>query len=78
VTLASLPESIRMQIRRARAGDVLGPFSQDGVWELYLLEAYAPPVLDDATRERVSQVLFDRWLDAQLREVRIEALGRVR
>jgi putative peptide maturation system protein len=77
VALSSLPEPIREQIRTARPGDVLGPVQHGSTWELYKLEAYAPPVLDDATRERASRLLFDRWLDAQLNGVRVEGLGVV-
>lgn len=66
----SLPEEIEGRVFAAGPGDILGPFAlhDSDVYEIIRVDARRPPVLDDATRERIAELIQDEWLAEQIRE----------
>jgi peptidylprolyl isomerase len=66
----SLPEEIEERVFAADPGDILGPFPlhDSDVYEIIRVDARRPPVLDDATRERIAELIQEEWLARQIRE----------
>ena len=46
----------------ASAGEVLGPFKLPQGWTLLRVEAIQAAILDDATRNKIRNRLFEEWL----------------
>jgi putative peptide maturation system protein len=56
----------------AQPGEVAGPVRTNEGWCLALVESLHPATLDEATREEIAETLFQRWLQAERREAKIE------
>ncbi len=66
----SLPDEIDARIFNAAPGDILGPLQVDGedIYEIIQISAIHPAKLEDATKEKISQAIYEEWLEARLKE----------
>lgn len=62
------------RLRSAQAGALIAPFQVEQWWLVVRLESYVPASLDEATRQRMAQELFDEWIQAETTS-RITALS---
>lgn len=65
---------LSQRLRSAKPGDLIPPFQIEQWWLVVRLESYQPASLDDATRQRMAQELFDEWIQAETTS-RIAALS---
>lgn len=56
---------LTQRLRSAKPGDLIPPFQVEQWWLVVRLESYVPASLDDATRQRMAQELFDEWIQAE-------------
>lgn len=75
VMRADLSAAVAEAVFKARPDSVVGPVHVERGWQLFHVHAIQPPQLDDATRARIEQDLFDRWLRERLTDVRIDLSG---
>jgi hypothetical protein len=59
-------------VRAAAPGDVLAPAPAGGGWEVVQLLARVPARYDADTEELIAERLFQRWLEHELAQVRVE------
>ncbi len=57
-----LREEIRVAIETVAPKKLVGPIPMGNRWCVCRVEQVLPAVLDDATRQELREVLFDRWL----------------
>ena len=62
------------RLRSTTPGTLIPPFQIDQFWVVLRLESYVAASLDDATRQRMVQELFDEWLQAETTS-KIDSLG---
>lgn len=70
IKYGTLPKPIDQAVFSGQPGQVLGPFEQSGYWALYKVEEISTPVLDDALKKSVSDLLFARWLQREVLNAR--------
>jgi peptidylprolyl isomerase len=75
VLRGALPAHIESRVFNAAAGELLGPFpSPDGeLFEIFVVNAKHPAVLDEDTSVEVRRLLREEWLAARAQEHIIEA-----
>lgn len=68
-----LPPDIEAKAFGAVAGEILGPFptKEEGVFEIFKVEAKEPAQLNDMTRAEVRKLLYRQWLAHQLGDYKI-------
>ena len=62
-----LSPDISAKVFSASAGDLLGPFQQDGLFQLILIEEMLRATLNDATQEVIKEKIFKEWLSPFLK-----------
>jgi parvulin-like peptidyl-prolyl isomerase len=65
VPLAQAHPALVQRLRSATAGSLLPPFQVEQWWLVVQLERLQPASLDEATRQRMAQELFDEWLQEE-------------
>jgi len=53
------------RLRSSKPGTLIPPFQAEQWWLVVRLESYQPATLDEATRLRMAQELFDEWIQAE-------------
>lgn len=68
-----LPDEIDAKIFNASPGDILGPLQLDGedIYEIIQISAMHPAKLEDDTKEKISQAIYEEWLEERLKEHRV-------
>jgi parvulin-like peptidyl-prolyl isomerase len=74
VSRTTLTPAVEAAVFGAAAGAVLGPFQTPLGWALVRVEELLPAVLDAAVTERIRGHLFQKWLDAQVKQVDVQWL----
>ena len=62
------PPEVSGKIFTATAGDVLGPFQQDDLRQLILVEEVIRATLNPAVKEAIQERIFKEWLSQFLRD----------
>jgi parvulin-like peptidyl-prolyl isomerase len=70
VLRGSLRTDVEAKVFSAAVGDLLGPFpsSDRSVYEIFLVNAKKPAVLDEETAAEVRRLLREEWLSARVQE----------
>ena len=65
----SLPDEVNVKIFNAAPGDVVGPFPLgENLYAVIVVNALYPARLDDSTRTKIADAIYDEWLQARFRE----------
>lgn len=70
---AEMDEAIRPLVLSAAPGAIVGPARSGAGWALIKVWAVAPPQLNDTVAAEIRGALFDEWVDAALRDARVES-----
>jgi peptidylprolyl isomerase len=70
----SLDPDFEVRLFHANAGDVLGPFGDEGqaTYDIYKVEAKHDAELNADTAARIRHLIFSEWLEVMAREHRVE------
>lgn len=69
LTRDMLPGEWASRVFSAAPGAILGPFdSVEGRFVLVQIVEKKPPVLDDATRDKIAEMIYEEWMAARLSE----------
>lgn len=65
-----LREELTAKIFNAASGDIIGPFrlNETDFYEIILVTTVHPTKLDDSTRVRITDAIYDQWLKARFEE----------
>ncbi|MCP9824135.1 peptidylprolyl isomerase [Synechococcus sp. EJ6-Ellesmere] len=63
--LAQAHPTLVQRLRSSKPGTLLAPFQVEQWWLVVRLEKLQPASLDEATRQRMAQELFDEWLQEE-------------
>lgn len=66
VSRRDLPTDAASQVFHASAGDVLGPFQSDGLFQVILVEEVVKPTLDGVIRSTIKEKILQEWLSTYL------------
>jgi len=69
---ADLDPVCEPKVFTARPGDIVGPFSAEGGYEILRVERIRRAELSDETRREIVDRLYQEWLQRRLRETRVE------
>lgn len=74
VMRGALNPSLEARLFNAAVGDVLGPFEADAenAYEIFTVTAKHDAALDEATRDTVSELIYNEWLESAAREFKVE------
>jgi parvulin-like peptidyl-prolyl isomerase len=76
ITRGSLPPTIEAKVFNSREGSILGPFpcGDGSFFEIIRINGRKPARLDPETSEQIKKRLQDEWLNARIREHRVQTL----
>ncbi|QTA89934.1 peptidylprolyl isomerase [Desulfonema magnum] len=65
-----LPDEVEAKVFNASADDILGPFQvgEEELYEIIRVTAIHPARLDKSAREKISEAIYDEWLNERLKE----------
>ncbi|MBM69650.1 MAG: peptidylprolyl isomerase [Haliea sp.] len=74
VMRGALNPALEAKLFNASVGEVLGPFEADteNTFEIFSVTAKYDAVLDKTTRDAVSNLLYNEWLETAARDFRVE------
>ncbi len=61
VSRGMLPAELSSKVFNATAGQLLGPFERDNLFQLLLVEEVTRAELDEAVREAIKDAIFEEW-----------------
>jgi parvulin-like peptidyl-prolyl isomerase len=72
----TLVSEIEAKVFNAKAGDILGPFTDDDefVFEIFLVTKKYPAECDAEIKKKIQKLLYDNWLASKMSEHRIDIL----
>jgi parvulin-like peptidyl-prolyl isomerase len=62
ITRNLVQPEVAAKVFNASAGDVLGPFEREGLFELIMVEQVIRAELNTAVKERIKKLIFEEWL----------------
>jgi len=74
VMRGALNPGLEAKLFNAAVGEVLGPFEADAenTFEVFAVTGKHDAVLDDSTRDAVSKLVYNEWLESAAREFKVE------
>lgn len=74
VMRGSLNPDLEAKLFHAAVGEILGPFPADSenIFEIFSVTAAYDAALDDLTRDTISKVIYNEWLESAAREFKVE------
>jgi peptidylprolyl isomerase len=68
VSRQSLPIDISMKVFNAKPGDVLGPFAEEKLYQVILVEEVIKAEFNDDVRDAIQETIFEEWASSFLRD----------
>lgn len=62
IRFGQLPENVRVALRNATVGDVVGPMEMEQRWCLFRVEKFLPAALEGQIQRSLEDRLFQQWL----------------
>jgi parvulin-like peptidyl-prolyl isomerase len=62
VTRNSLEPEVAAKVFNASAGDILGPYEREGLFELIMVEEVIRAELNKTVQKKIKRALFEEWI----------------